>query len=89
MEKLTVKSNWFGRPDSEINPAISTGGGSMRCLANGLRIRNATLTDGSDGYFSVTMKELYDSLNAIDNIGMGFSVENGILYIRIEPWKWF
>lgn len=87
--KLTVKSNWFGRPDSEINPAISTGGGSMRCLANGLRIRNATLTDGSDGYFSVTMKELYDSLNAIDNIGMGFSVENGILYIRIEPWKWF
>lgn len=87
--KLNIKSDWYGRPDSEVNPTGIYGGGSLRCITNGLRMRNAVLPGGKSTFFSVSMNDLYNGLNAIDNLGIGFSEENGKLYVRVEPWEWF
>lgn len=63
---LTVKSDYYGRADSEPYAADQDGCGGLRVVTNGLKIRKAV----QDNYF-VSLKELYDGLKPIDNIGMG------------------
>lgn len=87
---LTVKSDWYGRDDSNVNDTQAVfGGGSLKALVPGFWLRNAVRTNGEEYKFELSFKELISSLNAIDNIGWGFSVENGNLYIRVERWDWF
>jgi hypothetical protein len=81
---LTVKSNYYGRKDSQINPTQADGVGSLRCLTNGYFLRQAKLTSGKPNLF-ISFKDLLDGLNAIDAIG--YSVEDDKL--RIEPWEYF
>jgi ferredoxin len=81
---LTVKSNYYGRKDSQINPTQADGVGSLRCLTNGYFLRQAKLTSGEPNLF-ISFKDLLDGLNAIDAIG--YSVEDDKL--RIEPWEYF
>lgn len=77
---LTVKSDYYGRTDSEPYAAATDGCGSLRVLTSGLRLRNAETAK----HF-LSLKELFDGLNAIDNIGM--AVEDDEL--RIEPVEYF
>jgi len=83
---LIVKSDYYGRTDSEPYAAESDGCGSLRILTNGLRLRNA-----ENPLQFISLKEVFDGLNAIDNIGMG--VELGGVYepdvLRIEPAEYF
>lgn len=77
---LTVKSDYYGRTDSEPYAAAADGCGSLRVLTSGLRLRNAE----TPKHF-LSLKETFESLRAIDNIGMG--VEGTEL--RIEPVQYF
>lgn len=77
---LRVKSDYYGRTDSEPYAAATDGCGSLRVLTSGLRLRNAE----NPKHF-LSLKELFDGLNAIDNIGMG--VEDP--FLRIEPVEYF
>lgn len=83
---LNVKSDYYGRTDSEPYAAVEDGCGSLRVLSNGLRIRNAV----TQNHF-LSMKELFESLNAIDNIGMGIEPSGvyDIERLRIEPVEYF
>lgn len=77
---LTVKSDYYGRTDSEPYAAATDGCGALRVLTSGLRLRNAE----TPKHFA-SLKEVFDGLNAIDNIGM--SVED--TQLRIEPVEYF
>jgi hypothetical protein len=77
---LTVKSDYYGRTDSEPYAAAEDGCGGLRVLTSGLRLRNA---DTPKHFLS--LKDLFDSLNAIDNIGMAVEGDE----LRIEPVEYF
>ena len=94
---LTVKSDFYSRGNSEVNKNSILnyfGGGSLKAILNGYELRNTDLTSGDRPPVKLSFKDLFESLNAIDNIGWGFSeekdeYENDILYLRIERWQWF
>lgn len=77
---LKVKSDYYGRTDSEPYTAAADGCGSLRVLSSGLRIRNAE----NPKHF-MSLKDLFDGLNGIDNIGMGVEGD----WLRIEPMEYF
>ncbi len=95
---LTVRSDWYSREDSVINPLNDIirhfGRGSLKTLTTGARLKRGRMT-GSDGIVPLRFcfKDLMQNLNAIDNVGWGFSLEmeNGTpkLFIRVEPMEWF
>jgi hypothetical protein len=91
--QLNVKSDYYGRIDSNINPSKKNGIGSFRALATGLRVRNIQIKDeygnNKDTQFSLSFSDAIKSLTAIDNIGFGFVEEYGKKYLRIENWSWF
>jgi hypothetical protein len=91
----TVKSNWYGRPDSNINPTNVVGGGALKAISTGFEIREANLNMNESNSDipkpkSISFKDLFTSLSAIDNIGYGWEQdENGELYLRLERWNYF
>lgn len=86
---LSVKSAWYGRPDSDINPSADWGAGSLKAITSGLKIRNAFLTDGTEPYLSLSFLDLLKGFSPIDNLGWGIVKENDKTYVRVEPWYWF
>jgi hypothetical protein len=84
--KLTVKSDFYGRMDSEVHRTSADGRASLRAITNGYLIRQAEMTDGSTPRMFVSWKKLFDSLQAIDNVGFCFE-DGGI--IRVEPMEYF
>lgn len=93
---LKVKSNWYGRDDSlkqigliQNNSIYECGGGALKCITNGLKLRQATLTNGDEPKLFLSFKDLFLAMKAVDNVGWGFSEENGETCIRVEPWQWF
>lgn len=84
---LTVKSDYYGRTDSEPYASEEDGCGALRILTSGLKIRRA----GNAKYFS-SLKDKFEGLRGIDNIGMG--IENnteveGEQWLRVEPVEYF
>lgn len=77
---LTVKSDYYGRTDSEPYAATADGCGSLRVLSSGLRIRQA-----ENPVHFMSLKDLFEGLNPIDNIGMGIETD----FLRIEPVEYF
>lgn len=77
---LKVKSDYYGRTDSEPYAPTEDGCGSLRVLTSGLKLRRAE----NPKHF-ISLKDLFDGLNAIDNIGMGVEDE----WLRIEPVEYF
>jgi hypothetical protein len=65
---IRVKSEYYGRIDSQPFAFDADGCGSLRMFTGGLKLRKAP-----DAKFFVSAKELIGGLNAIDNIG--FSIE--------------
>jgi hypothetical protein len=87
--QLNVRSDYYGRTDSNINPSPANGKGSFRALTTGLRLRNATDVNGDEKPFTISFSDLIKGLTPIDNIGFGISIENGATHLRIESWEWF
>ena len=48
---LTVKSEWYGRLDSPINSTAGVGGGALKSITNGLKLRQAKMTNGNEPYY--------------------------------------
>ena len=86
---LSVKSDWYRTPES-LHNAGTTGGGALKALTNGYKIRGL-FTDENDNprNMPVSFKTLIESLDAQDCIGWGFSEEDGTTYVRVERWDWF
>lgn len=84
---LQVKSDYYGRTDSEPYASDQDGCGGLRVITNGLKIRRAERND----YF-ISPKELFDGLKPIDNIGMGLEENPNIpnsQWLRIEQVDYF
>lgn len=86
---ITVKSNYYGRTDSNVNPVSQNGEGSLRVVTSGLRIRKATNEDGSEPLLSLSFSDIFKGIQPIDNVGYGFVWENDQRILRVEPYQWF
>jgi len=92
---LSVKSNYYGRFDSAINPLPTTqanpivfGNGSLKAITTGYHLRDVDL-NGSNFNTAISFKNFIESLDAIDCIGWGFTTENGQTCLRVEKWDYF
>jgi hypothetical protein len=57
---------------------------------NGYELRKAVFPDEEKPKkMELSFKDLYEAMNAIDNIGWGFWEENETMYLRVERWQWF
>lgn len=84
---MPMKSDYYGRTDSEPYESDVDGCGSLRMLTNGLKIRNAPTTN----HFC-SLKDFFNGLRGIDNIGMGIEDNPNIpntKWLRVEPVEYF
>lgn len=84
---MRVKSEYYGRIDSEPFAFDSDGCGGLRMLTSGLKIRRAP----EDKFFA-SPKDLLEGLNGIDNIGFGIEVDPDLpnqYILRVEPVDYF
>jgi hypothetical protein len=84
---MRVKSNYYGRIDSQPFAFDSDGCGGLRMLTSGLKIRRAP----NDSFFA-SLKDLFEGLNAIDNIGFDISTDpniNSRFILNIEAVDYF
>lgn len=95
---LRVYSDYYGRTDAEPYPSDENGCAGLRCFTSGQKIRlkdrPAFKLDLGQlvPKFTVSMKDLFDGLNAIDNIGLGIEDDpnrTGEQLIRIEQVRYF
>lgn len=89
---LRVYSDYYGRTDAEPYTSDADGCGGMRAITSGLLIRRALRKDFTEAIYNTSMKQLFEGLNAIDNIGMGVEDDPnrpGFELLRIEPYKHF
>lgn len=88
---LRVKSDYFGRTDSQPYVSDVNGCGALQAITSGLKVRNVALPDGTKPKVTISMKEMFDNLNAIHNIGLGVEDDTvrGGKWIRIEPVQHF
>jgi len=86
----SVKSDWLSRIDSDVNGNSSPcGGGALKCIILGYWLRNAVDSSENEYKLNLSFKSLFESINAIDNIGYGFVNENNDLALRVEQSDWF
>lgn len=84
---LRVKSDYYGRTDSQPYTATEDGCGALRFVTSGLKIRKAL-----NPAFFVSLKDLFDGLRGIDNIGIGIEGNPfipGYDWLRVEPVEYF
>lgn len=78
---LSVESNYYGRTDSQPEAYDEDGCGSLRVITSGLYLRNA-----EKPAMSMTLYELLESLQCIDNIGFDlYKDSTDADRLRIEP----
>lgn len=83
---LRVKSEYYGRTDSEPFSFDVDGCGGLRMLTSGLYIRQAETPK-----FFAAPKDLLEGLWAVDNIGFGFEEDSipGKSILRVEKAEYF
>lgn len=91
---LRVKSNYYGRTDSQPYASAEDGCGGLRVVTSGLKIR-ARETDKvfiggqpNTPRLTLSMKDMFDAMNAVDNIGLGIEPDTeriGYHWLRVEP----
>lgn len=65
-----------------LSDYYSTGAGKNRIIASGFNLRNKTKMQAS-------FKQVYEALDAIDNLALAYKKIAGVEYIRIEPKQFF
>lgn len=86
---MRVKSDYYGRIDSQPFAADTDGCGSLRLVTSGLKLRQAP--EDQDKFFA-SAKDLLEGLWAIDNIGFGVEVDPAIpafYRLRVEAMEYF
>lgn len=82
-----LKSDYYGRTDSQPYSSDQDGCGSLRFITSGLKIRRA-----KNPAFFTNLKDLFEGLRCIDNIGMGLEDNPnipGYSWVRIEGVQYF
>lgn len=84
-QEMRVRSDYFGRTDSQPYASDADGCGSLEVITKGLLIRQFQST------MPVSFQEMFNALNAIHNIGMGAepNIIDGKDWIRVEPMEYF
>ena len=89
---VRVKSDYYGRTNSQPYSSAVNGCGGLRVITDGLNIRKKLLTDGSVPPITVSFDDMINGLDPIDCIGYGLEDDparpNNKL-IRIEPFDYF
>lgn len=75
--KLNIVSDWYD--------IASNGGGALKALTNGYKIRGLYSEPENERNMPMSFKELLSSLNALDCVGWGFAGNA----VRVERWNWF
>lgn len=91
-DKIRVFSNYLGRTDAKPYQSLSDGDASLKSITKGLFIRRIDKVKENKPIFSVSFREMFDDINAIDNIGLSFEADNtrsGFTMARIENIKYF
>lgn len=86
---IRVRSDYYGRIDSEPFAADADGCGGLRLLTSGLKLRQAP--EDQDKFF-LSAKDALEGLWAIDNIGFGIEDDTtlpGFFVLRVEPVEYF
>ena len=89
---MRVYSDYYGRTNAQPYSSDVNGCGGLRMIGNGLKIRNAPGINGGEQRMTVSMKEIFNALSAIDNAGMGLEADPnrpGYNLIRVEPVEHF
>lgn len=84
---MRMRSDYYGRTDSQPFAAIQDGCGGLRAITSGLRLRNAA----NPTHF-ISMNEFFNGLRAIDNVGMGIEDDPnlpGKQVVRLEAVEYF
>lgn len=92
-DKIRAYSNYFGRTDSQPYIQEVDGEGSLACITNGKFIRRLeAFRPNQPAQINISVKEIFDGLRPIHNIGMGLEADpsrpNNMI-LRIEHWKYF
>jgi hypothetical protein len=93
-DQIRVYSDFFGRTDSMPYATAIDGEGSLLGITNGLLVRGQSLQDGSLPPMPVSLKQLFEALSAIYNIGMTIEPDTdparqGMYRLRVEPMEHF
>lgn len=80
------RSEFFGRKNSQPYAYDDNGCGSFMSFINGLQARGFHLASHP---VSMSMKDYFDGLHPMYNLGLGISEENGNYYIVINPKEYF
>lgn len=84
---MKVKSDYYGRYDSQPYTSEADGCGSLRVLAGGLNLRKAQPQN-----LFMSFKDAFEGLAPIDNIGIGVEKNTflpGSNWLRVEPVEYF
>lgn len=86
---MRVKSDYFGRTDSQPYTSPQDGCGSLEIITNGLHLRQFP---DAKVRFAQSFQELFDNSNSIHNIGYGIEPDpnrTGFDLVRVEPMRYF
>ena len=89
--QLIVRSDWYGRPDSQVEPELygDFGDGALKALTNGYKIRDLFTDAENKRSMQLSFKKAMQALNVLDCVGWGFNKEDGQIVVRVERWDWF
>lgn len=91
-DKIRFYSTFFGRKDSEPYSVNNDTCAGLMAITNGLNVRRKLLKDGTQPGCFLTMKQLFDGLNPIWNIGLTIEPDParaGFKRLRFEDWRFF
>lgn len=91
-DKIRLYSNMFGRIDSEPYTVPTDSCAGLFTITNGLNLRRKLLADNTQPGLFVTLKQLFDELNAIWNIGLSVEPDpnrEGFNRLRLEDYRFF
>lgn len=86
--KLPLKSDWYDYIDEPWN-IMEQHGGATKAITNGYKIRDIKTESGKEYPMSMSFRDLFESLNAMDCIGWSIVHEKDGLCLRVERWDWF
>lgn len=90
--KMRAYSDHFGRTDSEPYSTATDGCDSLESVTKGIFIRRQENRNGNTAVFALSLKDMWEGLNPIHNLGYGFELDPnrpGFNRLRIEHWKFF
>ena len=90
-DEMTIYSDYFGRTDAQPYTSVADGCGALMAITKGEKIRRIEI-QGQQPTLEVSFKDVFDSINAIHNIGIGIETDtHGTKdkIIRIELVEYF